>query len=214
MRVWLFLVCVLFASPAWAGPWPRGQGHWFMATSSNWTQGPGGYGFFNTFYAEYGLTEQLTMVVDATLAHGQYSGVAYTRLPIWHSSRGHRLALEMGGGISGDQPLFRAGLSYGRGLETRWGTGWMTVDAVALVNTLTGRRSYKADMTLGLSPSNRWKMMMQVQTYMSEYGDYSATLAPSVVRRFGRSMWGELGVSHSLTGPGQTGLKLGVWIEF
>ena len=96
----------------------------------------------------------------------------------------------------------------------RWGGGWLTVDAAAITVTATRATTYKVDATVGVSPSDRWKAILQVQTSTVPGLSFDAKLAPSVVRRFGDHVWGELGLTHTLTGPQQYGLKFGVWLEF
>lgn len=211
-----FLCVILFllALPAMAGPWPRGKGHWFSATSSTWTGGASGNGFVGAHYMEYGISDKLTMVLDGSYDQAYFNGVVYTRVPLWTSEKGHRFALEMGGGISQGWVISRAGLSYGKGIQTRWGGGWVTVDAAAITVTALRATTYKVDATVGVSPSDRWKAILQVQTSTEPGVSFEAKLAPSVVRRFGDHVWGELGLSHTLIGPQQYGLKLGVWLEF
>lgn len=217
MRVLLCLVCLLLAGltgPVQAGPWPRGKGHWFSATSSTWIWTDLGAGYSSGLYAEYGLTETLTLGLDGSLTDGVISGVFFTRFPIWSSDAGHRLALELGGGMAAGGPVMRPGISYGRGLETRWGGGWMTVDAWALVDVASGAVGYKMDSTMGLSPNERWKLTLQLQTARPAGGQFTAQVAPSVVRRLGDHFWIEAGASHALTGPAQSGVKLGIWMDF
>ncbi|MBA84541.1 MAG: hypothetical protein CML60_04070 [Rhodobacteraceae bacterium] len=213
MRFVCVILCLL-ALPAQAGPWPRGKGHWFSSTSSTWSDGAFGSGFMTSQYMEYGISDRLTMVVDVRYDQVHFSGVAYTRIPLWTSEKGHRFALEMGGGIDRGWAISRAGLSYGKGIETRWGGGWLTVDAAAITVTATRATTYKVDATVGVSPSDRWKAILQVQTSTVPGLSFDAKLAPSVVRRFGDHVWGELGLTHTLTGPQQYGLKFGVWLEF
>ncbi|MGH1355230.1 MAG: hypothetical protein ACRBBS_09140 [Thalassovita sp.] len=190
----------------------RDKGGWFSATSNTWSQ-DGSY--YNAYYAEYGLWDWMTVGVDSGITSaGAISALFFTRVPIWQSDKGHRIAFEVGGGKSAGRPISRTGLSYGRGLTTRFGGGWMAVDALALVDLWSGIASYKVDSTIGLSPSDKWKTILQFQTEVHPGIRHSMKIAPSVVRRLGKNTHFEFGLSEVVLGGRGSAVKLGIWLEF
>ncbi|WP_319824384.1 hypothetical protein [Thalassovita sp.] len=207
----LALVLCLVSSDASAGAWMRARGGWFIAPSV--TAGSDGIG--PSLYAEYGLTGWLTLGLDANQSvEGEEKALTFARLPLWTGRGGHRLAMEVGGGVQAGVPVVRSGLSYGQGLRTGWGAGWLAVDASMTVNLGTGAHSAQLDAALGLSPSDRWKAILQLQAAMDATGGISVQATPSAVYRFARSTQVELGMIQPITGGGDTRLKLGLWLEF
>ena len=219
MRLWpglgIALLCFL-ASPVLAGAWQREKGRWFMSTSSSFTIGEYGYrGYYGAYYGEYGLTDTLTLGIDAGVSEtGVATVLFFTRQPVWQGKKGGRLALEIASGTSGGMPVVRPGLSWGQGLQTEWGPGWFAIDAALTQNMTTGIFTYKVDTTIGISPSDRWKAIIQFQAEFSPGLSQSLKIAPSVVMRVGKTTQLELGVSQSLLDGGQTGVKLGLWMDF
>jgi hypothetical protein len=219
MRLWpglgIVLLCFL-ASPVLAGAWQREKGRWFMSTSASFTTGEYGYlGYYGAYYAEYGLTDRLTLGVDAGVSEtGATTVLFFTRRPLWQGKNGGRLALEIASGTSGGMPVIRPGLSWGRGLQTKFGPGWFAIDATMPTNMTTGLATYKVDTTVGVTLSDRWKAILQFQADLSPGLSQSVKVAPSVVIRVNKLFQFELGVSQSLIGSRQTGLKLGIWVDF
>ena len=219
MRLWaglgIVVLCCL-AAPALAGAWQRDRGRWFTATSTTWTMGDYGYfGYYTSYYGEFGLSDRLTLGIDAGVdENGIVTALVFTRLPLWQGKNGGRVAMEMASGTTGQLPLIRPGVSWGRGMETPWGPGWFAIDTSAAMNTVLGTTTYKLDSTIGISPSDRWKAIFQVQSLVQPGISQSLKIAPSAVVRVGKHMQFEFGASHALMGARQTGLKLGVWVDF
>ncbi|THD75917.1 hypothetical protein E7681_05580 [Thalassobius vesicularis] len=210
MRAWVLLFC-LIGGMAQAGAWPRGKGHWFSATALDW----GADGSVATsFFAEYGLTDRLTVGVDGFWTTEGATVLGFARLPVWSGPQGGKLALEAGIGTADGKPILRPGLSYGRGIVTGWGNGWVAVDATAVVDPALGLSSWKVESTLGLAPSERWKFLMQLRSTGSIGGVQDMVLAPSAVFRLGKSVYLQAGGAYGLTDPRDSGIKLGVWLEF
>ncbi len=210
MRVLLVLLC-LIATESAAGAWPRARGEWFLAPSMSVSK----EGAQGSFYAEYGLTHWMTLGVDAALSTEQETmALVFARLPLWTGRKGHRFAMELGAGVDAGLPVVRSGLSYGQGLTTRWGPGWLALDANAAMNLGTGEYRYKLDATLGLTPSERWKAILQLQSSLDPDGSFTLMAAPSVTVRLSRSTQLEIGLKHPLKGARVPGVKLGLWLEF
>lgn len=207
------LVCVLLmTAPAWAGAWLRTKGGWFSSTSSTWDNSGR---IHNGFYAEYGLRDWLTIGVDAGVSSfGAVKALFFTRTSLLKSDEDHKLALEVAAGTSAGRPVLRPGLSYGRGLATPYGSGWLAIDAVAAIDLWSGTTSYKVDSTVGLSPSDSWKTILQFQTEVHPGLSHTLKIAPSVVRRVGKRTLFEVGVSETVLGGRGTAIKVGFWLEF
>lgn len=212
MRMLLVLLCLLCASPAGAGAWLRDKGSWFSASSSTWA--PDG-SFLNSYYAEYGLWEWMTIGVDSGFASdGSISALFFSRLQLWSSDKGHRIALEVGGGHSAGRPVSKTTLSYGRGISSPFGGGWFAIDAAAAIDLWSGIASYKVDSTVGVSPSDKWKAIVQFQSELHPGISHTLKVAPSVVRRVGKHAQLELGLSETVLGGRGRTVKLGLWLEF
>ncbi len=209
---------LMMAGPAFAGAWPRGKGNVFMTFSAYGTAMHDLAGSaYGGLYLEYGLSDKLTMGVDA--GHG-VSGLSKTIIflsyPILSTENGHRFAAELGmGEIAGD-PVLRPGLSYGRGFSTKGGkSGWVSVDTVAEIRLLSGLTDYKADLTLGLNRNNRIKHIFQLQLGASAGEPLFARAVPSVVIGLGKTSHFEIGLTAPLSGHDKNlGLKLAFWRAF
>lgn len=208
----LVLSCLLASPPAFAGAWLRDKGSWFSSTSSIWARDGS---FYNNYFAEYGLWDRMTIGVDAGFASdGQVSALFFSRVPLWHSDKGHRIALEVGGGHSAGRPVSKTSLSYGRGFSLPQGNGWLAIDAAATIDLWTGFASYQVDSTVGLAPSDNWKAIVKMHSVRSPGVHPTLKIAPSVVRRLGKHTQLEIGLSETVLGGRRSQLKLGIWLEF
>jgi hypothetical protein len=212
MRIFLVVFLCAFANTALAGAWQRTPGEWFAASAVNW----GLAGSRSTsFYAEYGVFPRLTMGIDGWVSdRGALSVLAFARIPLWRSEGGHRIAVEFAGGTQAGQSHLQSSLSYGRGLEYDWMSGWVAIDAKTAINLETGAPSFKLDSTLGVRANDRWTFMMQSLSAYDPEQHPVLKLAPSVLRRIGRGTHVELGVVETVLGGQGTALKLGLWLEF
>ncbi len=216
------LAC-LAAAPAVAGPWARGEGETFLSLSWEGTadaaaalRAPDALDLDHlvTIYAERGLTPRLTFGLDAAGAPGgTYSGYAFLRRTLSAPDAVQQWAVMGGLGLRDDGGLAVLGASWGRGLETRWGGGWTNVDAQARLLP-EGGVATKVDGTLGLKPWDGTSFIGQLQ--LSDYpdADPAARLSTSWVREVRDGISLEMGVLQDLTGPHETGLKIGTWLAF
>lgn len=230
-RLLALLLC-LHAGPVLAGAWPREAGTGF-ASLSHWHAEAGGDSY-TALFTEWGLTQRLTLGFDAGRSvSGETKTVLFLRAPLmdW---LGAKVATEIGFGEIAGQSVIRPGLSFGRGLEGRYGSGWLAVDTVLEFEIETGDIDVKADITLGFNPSpadgqaSRWTMIVQVQTGLVAVNEGVMLLretgirpdpsflriVPSVTYRLRDGIDLELGLYHSLTGTDERGVKLGVWTRF
>ena len=223
---------VLAAAPfaALAGAWPRAEGEVFLSFGQQVSTGArtllaatADIRSWSSLYAEYGLTDRLTLGLDAGLGQGQdervEAALVFARLPVWSPGE-HRVAVDLGLGTlaatgEGRQTRLRAGLAWGRGLaEGRWGGGWLGMESSLELREPAGGVAVKADFTAGWKPNDRWMVIAQVQTgYYSDAGGI-VRLAPSVVRRTSARSHLQLGASAEVAGASALGLSAAMWFSF
>lgn len=224
------LLFALSASQVAAGAWPRETGTAFVSLSQIFTTGlkpllaPGEeLTSYSSIYAEYGLTDRVTLGFDAAYGMGDgaslRTGIAFARLPFWQGEGENRFAADFGIGYrdngQGDQDLrLRPGLAWGRGFESGWGQGWMGVESSAEMLYPAQDIILKTDFTTGLKPTDDWMMILQVQTGRYPGSGAMVRLAPSVVRAMGLSSHLQIGLDATVLGDDSIGIKLATWFTF
>lgn len=230
MRTLLGALLLAFSAlQASAGAWPRETGSTFVSLSQTVSTGretlltpSRSLDRLTSVFAEYGLTPELTFGLDASRSRGGETTVStllgFARRPLWRNDAGQIVSVELGLGVLREETemlaRLRPGLSWGRGFESGWGAGWMGIDSSVELRLPSNQVVLKADGTVGIKPTERWMLIMQVQT-----GKYPGTaaivrLAPSVVRRLGPASHVQLGLTAGVSGDDAVGLKLGTWFTF
>ena len=229
-----FALALAVPGGAEAGAWPRAKGETFLSfgqqTSTGATTLLGAVTdirTWNSVYAEHGVTERLTVGLDAGLGFGQdqrvETALAFARLPVW-SPGDHRVAVDFGLGTlaitdEATQTRIRLGVAWGRGLAPsprRWMRegGWLGMEASGELREPAGEIAWKADFTAGLKPNDRWMLIAQVQTgYYPDVGGI-VRLAPSVVRKISERAQVQLGVTAEVVGEPALGVSGALWLEF
>jgi len=216
-------VTVALAGRLTAGPWPREEGKSFLSvsTSFSWPQDALGHDQwrYSSVYYEYGLRRRLTFGLDAgSNADGNYAAFVFLRTPILESAKPHLFSLRAGlgatGGGAGHDTVVMAGAAWGRGFESRFGGGWATLDLQAHYLVDAGELIVKADATVGVKPTDKWKVMMQVQSGSYPNNDPFLRLAPSVAWSWAPGRHLEIGGQIGLVNDDRVGLKIGTWFEF
>lgn len=226
-RPWKAICTLVFpclAGAAHPGAWPREAGDVFVSLSQEVTDRRGQANSteagFSSIYAEVGLPRRLTAGLDAGRSNhfDDWSVLLFLRRPLDDGTGANRFAVEVAlGRGGGEEPGFRIrpGLSWGRGLTTRWGNGWAGLEGRYEWRTETDDGVWKADLTLGLSGDKGQMWIMQLQS--GDYPDESPylRLTPSYVRPLGQSRTKvQLGVIYDLSGHPTHGVKLGSWLSF
>lgn len=220
----LFIALALCVLPgvAAAGAWPRELGQWFASVTHKYADERGRAGSaqagYSTLYIERGMPGRRTIGLDLGRGdtYGDWSALAFLRVPLDTGAGANRFAAEIGlggggGEGAGTHVLIRPGLSWGRGLRK----GWAALDGFLEYRPDKGTGIWKLDATLGLKPSARSMMILQLQS-----GDYPGAkpftrLAPSYVRQVGRgNQFVEIGLTYGLSRDRQAGIKLGSWMSF
>lgn len=206
MILWLVLT-----GPALAGAWPRGKGNVFVA-GSTYVMSSGAY---TGLYAEWGVTDRLTLGLDLGRGvSGQDKAVAFVQAPLMRPVAGHRFAWQIGAGVIAGDTVIRPGLSWGKGIDWAGRPGWVALDMVAEMRTETLAIDAKTDLTLGVSISDARKIMLQFQSGVQFGDDPFLRIVPSMTFALSDHARLEIGLSHSLRGASDSGLKIGVWLSF
>ncbi|HEY0213189.1 MAG TPA: hypothetical protein VGC40_06330 [Paenirhodobacter sp.] len=219
-----------------AGPWPRAPGGFFAAISREMRDG----GDWDALYAEYGLTQRLTFVLDAGRATrgGGWRAVAALRMPVLTWGR-QQVAISLGAGLerpndldlpadgvlsslalaglapldSTVYPAIQTGISWGMGFDTVYGAGWATVDASLRRMPDLEAEERKLDLTLGLNLRPSSAVIGQIQYADPRIVDPQIRLGLGWVEHFG-PMALEAGVGKRLRHDGEADVKVGLWVEF
>lgn len=236
-RIWcLVLITALFAAPTNAGPWPREPKAVFLSFAVERDRDGDSY---TGLYGEYGLTPRLTLGIElgrASEGQGETSAIIWVQRALDNGEGPNRYAIASGiGAIRRDGEIAPVGLiaaNWGRGIEWLPGGGWITVEGRVkfadrleklrthtqgtVVDTayLTSERTFKTDVTLGMRPMKSLMFINQIRFEDRKDSDFSTRLASSLVHDLPGPAKVELGVVTPISGPGETALKIGTWIEF
>lgn len=223
MRWFVVLAVLMLNCPVavGAGPWLRERGAGFGAASLTVRQvePTGLYQYDSSILLEYGLRSRLTLGFDAnTNLSGAGHALAFARIPLISRDRPLKLALDFGLGghrtRSAWHGMGKTTLSVGRGFELAGKPGWVAVDAAVEWRAGDGAALYKLDATFGLSPSERWKTILSLESFAVDGGGSGWAVIPTL----GFSGFGDktltAGIEIKQTNRRSYGLKLGIWHEF
>mgnify|MGYP005861962363 CR=1 FL=1 len=204
------VICLLLAGQSHAGAWPREPGATFLSFSTEVDTGDM-TDTFTTLFVEYGLTDRLTLGLDAGLDDGTlYKGIVFARMPLNRPEADMKLAIEMGVGLTDDAAVLRPGLMIGRGLD--W--GWMAMDTLATVDIEAKDVDLTTDLTLGVNMSARSKLILQLQSGHQVMDLEYLKFASSVVYEYKPGRHLELGALAGIKNLDGYAVKLGLWRHF
>jgi hypothetical protein len=228
----LALMIVLAGAPAArAGAWLREKGSGFASSTITVNRENEeyikSYEASGSVYLEYGLTENLTLGLDASYGYEltgeqEGSGIVFLRFPLGPTDRDNKFAAHVGLGtrylanyMGGSfLPAAEVGLSWGRGIKVadRW--GWVNLDTSVNKPRAPAQQRFKIDATIGLGLSNKIKVMFQVfNTFQG--GDTYTHIVPSLLMSpdEGRTTF-QISVEVPTFNGEKPGLKLGIWRQF
>ena len=236
MRRFLVSLFLLAALPgvAQAGPWPREPGGVFTSLSAERDRDGN---LYSGLYAEYGLSPRNTVGVEIGRASvGETTGLIWLQRALDAGEGPNRFSASLGlGAVERDgrvHPLGQIGAGWGRGVQTRLGDGWITVegrvklaggmDLAGLARGLTPTEdSYltpetvaKAEVTFGLRPIDGLMVISQLRLERRPHEALSQKLVGSVVQDLVGPAKIELGLILPVAGPGARAVKIGTWLEF
>ncbi|MFN3209112.1 MAG: hypothetical protein ACE369_08950 [Roseovarius sp.] len=200
-----------------ADPWPRAEGETFLSFSVETEFESGvtdGSGFYGSIYAEHGLTDRMTLGLDAGAEDTDVAkAIVFLRWPVGRAQSGTRVAAEFGIGMSRETFALRPGISIGKGVQVGETPGWLSVDSRAvMIDGFDG--VLETDITFGLSPTPDSKIILQLQTGLPTESAPYAKLAPSYVHRVAPGRHLELGFVAGVAEADDFKLKFGFWQAF
>lgn len=221
MRALLPIMLTLFlASQACAGAWSREKGTLFIAAGGNFLLSDGAelpVYYDPTVYAEYGLTDRVTLGLDLyTADKGRIaSAFGFVAVPVGSITGKTRATVSAGYGYrlntdTSTEALMRMGLSLGRGLDA----GWLSLDASATFGTRDSVWRPKMDLTWGHAFAERWTGTLQLQTGQGYYDDYYAKVSPTIIFSVRDNFKVNVGAVKAFSGDGGSALKLETWLIF
>ncbi|SDC46890.1 hypothetical protein [Ruegeria marina] len=219
-RVLLALwICLFAAGQALAGAWLRDHGTGFTAVSTTLYRFDGYFDYKSAVYGEWGADERWTLGLDINEQPGLAGHVLlFVRYPLADMGRRGHLAAEAGLGghhwLGDWGRMTKITLSYGKGLDTRWGHGWVAADTAWERRFGTAADIFKLDLTAGLSTPRRIDPMLQLETAYVAGLPLFWTLTPSLLIDAGKGGTWVVGLERKSDLPGTIGLKLGFWRNF
>lgn len=222
----LLVVLIAFASQAEAGAWARGEGRTFATlayTASGDPQTLGTLGFdpegYLSLLIEHGLSDRLTFGIDAGRSDsGDGKAMLYLSRTFGPERAANRFAFHAGLGTAQhddtSEGMSYLGASWGRGFDTRWGPGWAALDTSIYYRFQSEAVVAKADFTMGIKPSDRTTVFVQLQSGQYPDSDAYVRIVPSTAFQFAPGKHVELGTPIGLTGDPNVGFKAGLWLEF
>lgn len=208
------------SAPLSAGAWMRDKGTGFYSIT---TKLAANLETTQSGYLEYGMTDHLTLgaSIDMTMQNGYVlrgTGHVFVRKPLeWTRGKGV-WAYEMGLGARIDQtgqiPIAKTSLHFGRGIKLMSKPGWVTVDTGIEWDLGAKDHVAKFDVTVGLNLSARSKAMVQLYSNFTQ-NETTLTLAPSYIfTPKDKKISYVIGFEAQSDSSDNLGIKLGVWQTF
>lgn len=232
-------LAILGGGDSAAGAWTRAEGEGFASQTVRYystepnTSADVDYARASLgLYAEYGVTERLTLGFDADqggrldeVGYGAQDGRigGFARVLLWTGATGDVVSAEIGAStpLSGvgaatapgvdDSDEIKILARYGRGVETPFGSGW-TEGAFGFSRFLGPRADeFRLDLTFGVRPSENWVALAQ---FFGEKGRRNADFGGTdfdlgkLQLSVGRRLFGEktllVGFAHDVITRGTT----------
>ncbi|MCP4820685.1 MAG: hypothetical protein GY883_15955 [Shimia sp.] len=213
----LMFVVLMLATPATAGPWPRGEGEQFLSISieTPTTAKTASQAFASAYY-ERGLPQQWTIGLDnGQDGLGYRKSYLFLRRPIL-AGRSAMVAAELGVGHQttsvGSGFAVRPALSWGRGLRMLGRDGWLSIDSTYAYLPRRQTAVFKTEITFGLSLDNRTKTILQAAYEKERSRPSSITITPSMTYKV--TSRAHLLAGAILSADDDPKLKLGLWVAF
>lgn len=220
VRLALFIsFLAVTAAPANSGAWLQEKGSVFFALSA--TRFPDAEDDTKrsaSLFAEWGATPTLTLGLDIDEHEDLYGhALVFARFPIADLGKRGRFAAEFGIGAHHRNirtwALYKVTLSYGKGFQNSWGTGWVNMDA-ALEYRTHDDLFRKFDITAGFFSQFWVNPLLQVETTYRPDEPVYWKARPSVMfrRPGGKTTW-IVGVEHA-SRTSKNGVRFAVWRDF
>jgi len=205
------------ALPAQSGAWLRDVDQRFSSTTATLRSTDGAQTHELSYYTDYGLLPWLTLGLDLNDNGTSGHVLAFARVPWGDQPPTRHVAAELAVGsshyLNNWHPMYKLTLSYGRALDSRWGPGWLAVDA-AYEKRGDADASYKLDTTLGLNDPRHIRPMLQIELTQIPAKPLFYTITPSILFPLKRNTQVQVGIEHRVTTQRSLGLKIGLWRRF
>ena len=211
---------MLSAAAVSAGPWPREKGEIFVATTGTYF-----YGLESeliqsdgALYAEYGLSDRLTLGVSAMDNLYDYThAYAFIRRAFSPPEQRLKFAASVGLGTSRRWldwgAMARVDVSVGRSTAFLK-PGWWSVTAAIEDHAVWSEPTYKLDATFGLNLTDRIKTFVDVETSHRPGSPQTRTLRTSLAWKTGRGAHLLFGIEAKDSAERLIGLRAGWWRSF
>ena len=228
-QVLLAAVIALTATQAQPAAWPRGAGHVFVSLKydSRWDRERLALRDYAresriSAYAEFGVSERLTFGGEIARSGPEIAPITEMRGFVRYAflqAGSHVASAEIGAGRRGNEweyevRYLRPGLAWGRGFDTRWGSGWAEVEAASEIYDSGDDPAFKLDATVGLNLTDRYAAILQARSGDYPGGDAYVQLAPSVAVRLTENLRLQAELQVGVLNDTGVGGALAAWIEF
>lgn len=221
MRVLVILLALAMGTPLWAGAWMREEGKTFMSVTGTVRHDGQLLSQETSIYIDYGFKPRLSLGLDINESPGNAGhALIYARLPIVAGDKPYRIAAELALGGHHDRGkwhgMLKATLSYGRGFQSRWGSGWMAADAAVERRMGSPKPLYKLDATLGLSSTKGWaRPLLKLETALMPGKDLIWAISPGLMfdSKNGKNTY-VIGLEHRRAERSKLGISFSLWRNF
>lgn len=219
---WAILCCVVI-TPAFAGAWMRDTGAGFLSYDTTVRKSGGFLRPQYSLYGEFGISPYLTLGLDFNESQGSSGGqsghaLVFARFPVARSWQKTNVAVELGLGgnhyLGKWDGMIKSTLSVGRGFSSRWGNGWINVDAGLELRRPASRPAFKLDATIGLSEGMRFRPMLQFESTFIAGNPRTWSVIPSVLIDGQKEQTWVIGIERKTSGPSTLGIRFGLWRRF
>lgn len=216
----LFAFLCLIALPlaAQAGPWPRPQGTWFIASTFGQERVAAGWERYGDFYTEYGLTDRLTLASQLRHTPRGWRGDLLAR---WHpgaSARAPPSGLAAGLRLqpqSADRALLLFGAHAGHGFATRLGNAWTRLDVQLQARPAQPTSLVELSFSGQLGFQSAGGLLGMVSVTGKRRGGASIfELTPAIGHDIGHGRTLVLGLTASPSMPQVRSAQLSLWSRF
>jgi hypothetical protein len=224
------------AHPAAAGPWAREKGETFLSfffssdtPAMDLMLGEYVLEPYASLYGEYGLGHRLTLGAQAGRSDTVEEAVVFLRYTITASQAPWQIALDGGVGLrtetaTPERRLLRLGVSVGRGFggmgTPRWWLplqhdgGWIALDANGLFDVETADIIWQVEGTLGLSVSDKLRVLLQLKAEEWPGSDPAYTVTPGAAWALTDATTAHAGLRLGIVEDPAIGLAVGLWHSF
>ncbi len=213
-----FIILLFTATTAAAGPWPRGEGRSFLSynISSKHDRTGTHHMDYNSVYAEYGLTKDLTAGLDIGFDGGQVDKIhAFIRFPPYQLGSNWLWASDVGLGASDHgHPTFRSNFTFGREIDCKCLKGWFTIDMRAYLVAKKSHSWLESEATFGVNLNKSFKALFQWKEEYDVEDKHASHASTSLVWEFYPGQHIELGATFGVINAGGQRAKIGFWHNF